>query len=271
MKIKSTLFILTLFGFMTFLMSHSGGRATSQGEGNTGAPGDDAKTCATCHSGGDFGASIAITLTDADGNEVSDYIAGQTYTVAATVNTTSNANGYGLQMVGLVDANNSNAGSLANQSTNAQIGQVGDRSYLEQAGLSALNEFSAEWTAPASGSGSVTFYAAGQAANGNGQTGGDDATQASFQFGENVVESTVEFNTVDLEISPNPIRDITTITFDEMVNGKMNIYSTNGQVLISKSINTQSINLDLSTFNTGTYVLTIETEEGITSRQIVKL
>lgn len=267
---KFTIVALGLL-MMTFLMSHSGGRAAQHGEGNTGAPGDDAKTCATCHTGGNFGADIVISLTDSDGNEVDSYIGGETYTVAATFSTTTDPGGYGLQMVGLVDTDESNAGTFANQSANAQISSVGSRFYVEQAGLSLENVFSADWTAPEEGAGPVTFYAAGHAANGNGGNSGDQALNVAFNFTENIVESTVEFNTVDLEIYPNPVRDITNISFDEVVKGQMSIYDVNGKVLMNQSIQTNSISLDLSTFASGTYMLNIQTEEGITARQILKM
>ncbi len=252
-------------------MSHSGGRATQFDAANTGAPGDNALTCGTCHNGGSFGTSIEISLIDSDGNTVSDYIAGQTYTVTATINTTSNPNGYGLQMVGLIDNGNTNAGTLANQSINAQLADLNSRTYLEQAGLSAQNQFSAEWTAPNTGSGSVTFYAAGHAANGNGQSGGDDSAQTSTSFSENIVESTIEFNTVSIEINPNPIRDITNIKFDEIVEGQMSIYNSTGQVMLSNSVFAETVSIDMTEYSTGVYYLTIETDKGITTRQLIKL
>ncbi len=273
MKLKFTSISIFLFVLMTLMMSHSGGRATQFGEGNTGAPGDDAKVCSTCHNGGDFGTDIQITLSDPEGTEVTEYLAGKTYTVTATISTTTAPGGYGLQMVGLTDIDDNNAGSLLNPSANAQLAEVAGRSYLEQAGLSSSNVFTAEWTAPAEGSGSVTFYAAGHAANGNGQSSGDQASQTSVAFGENVVESTVDFENDLFTISPNPVLDFTTISLDRVVNGTVNIFSATGQIVLTTAINSDSQIVNLTDFAKGTYVVSIRNNENtvVSTQQLIKL
>lgn len=273
MKFKFTTLSICLFALMALLMSHSGGRATQFNEGNTGAPGDDNKTCATCHNGGEFGADIGITLTDLDGTEVTQYQAGKTYTVTATISTTSAPGGYGLQMVGLINSDESNAGSMANASTNAQLADLNGRSYLEQAGLSGPNVFTAEWTAPAVGSGAVTFYAAGHAANGNGNSGGDQATSTSVEFGENVVESTKDYIENLFTVSPNPVQDYTTIILDENVNGNISVYSSTGQLVFESAINTSEFVLNLSDFSTGNYLVSIfnSNNNSVSTKQLIKL
>ncbi len=273
MKLKFTYVIFLFAGVMTFMMSHSGGRAAQFNEGNTGAPGDDSKTCGTCHSGGAFGADIVISLVDQDGNEVTAYQGGQTYTVNATINTTVGPGGYGLQMVGLVNSDNSNAGAFANPSTNAQLSVAGARTYLEQAGLSAMNVFSTEWTAPSAGAGSVTFYAAGHAADGNGQTTGDQAVTASFEFEESIVESTIDLKRADFTISPNPVLDRTTIQFESFIEGTLYLSNAAGQYILTQDINGTQHFLDVSSIIPGTYSLSVmdKNNQKVYSKQLIKI
>ena len=273
MKVRFTIISLCFLTIMTIAMSHSGGRATQFSEGNTGAPGDDNKTCATCHSGGSFGTDIAITLQDAEGNDVTDYVGGATYTVTATINTTTAPGGYGLQMVGLINSSENNAGEMASASSNAQLAVVNGRTYLEQAGLSAINTFEAEWTAPTEGSGAVTFYATGHAANGNGQSSGDEAQSVSMEFGENIIESTVDFENDLFTISPNPVADFTTISLDRIVNGTLNVYSGNGQVIFTSDINSNEVVVNLTNYPQGTYLVSIANKENIvvSTKQLIKL
>lgn len=273
MKLKLTLFTFLLFGLSVVMMSHAGGRAKQHQQGNTGAPGDNNLVCSTCHQGGNFGASIEIRMTDSDGNEVTEYEAGNTYTISAMVNTTTAPVGYGLQMVGLINASEENAGSFSTPSTNAQLVDLADRIYLEQAGLSASNTFTTEWTAPDSGSGSVTFYAAGHAANGNGQSSGDQATTGSAEFGENVVESTVDYDANLFSVNPNPVQDFTLISLDKEIKGTYSIISNSGQLVTSKEIPSTQFNIDMTTFNAGIYTLILSNETGniVSSQQIIKM
>jgi len=264
--------MLCCLSAMTIMMSHSGGRGTQFNEGNTGAPGDDNKTCATCHNGGNFGTDIQITLKDVDGNQVSEYKGGETYTVSAVINTSTNPAGYGLQMVAIDNVNEANAGALSDPSGNAQIANTNNRMYLEQAGLSSVSEFSATWEAP-TGAGAVTFYATGHAADGNGQSSGDEAQSVSMEFGENVVESTVEFKDNLFSINPNPVSNFTTITLDRTIDAVVNIHSASGQVLLSNTIQSKELTVDLTDFPQGTYSVTVTDSESkiVSTKQLIKI
>lgn len=159
-------------GGFILLQGFSSGPASSNRDVTGGPFGSN--NCSMCHSGGNFTSSLAAVVTDASGATVTEYIAGQTYTVTFTVNATG-ASGYGMQMVSL-DASNNQAGTLSNTSSNAKVTSLNGRQYLEHNRRSSSNTFTAEWTAPAAGTGSVTIYASGMAVNANGGTSGDDPT-----------------------------------------------------------------------------------------------
>lgn len=93
------------------------------------------------------------------------------------------------------------------------------------------------WTAPVSGSGSVTFEFAGNAANGNGSTGGDYIYVSSTTVTEivNSVKNDVTLNKTFELISayPNPFNPTTTLRVKAPVSGlsTLAVYNMSGQLV----------------------------------------
>jgi hypothetical protein len=202
-----------LFGAF-ILLSNSSGRALIANEGNTGAPGDNApngRTCQSCHNGAGIQVTLDIEVEDATGNIISEYTPGEVYTARVIVNTAvGNPQQYGFQMVSEVDADNSATNSWLNPASNVQVASTtAGRSYAEHKGASSSNIFEVQWEAPAPGTGSVTFYAAGNGVNGNGTSSGDGAATTSFSLSEGTVNSTAATQRVEpsLSIFPNPALD----------------------------------------------------------------
>ena len=157
MKLK---FIYTFFGLAAFVlitMSNSSGRANAGNAGATTAPGEGT-VCTVCHAGGGFGTSVDVKLKDkASGAEVTEYMPGVTYDVEVSIGTSTAPAGYGFQVLALKDTDNSSISSWANAATaNTQVTDAGGRQYFEHSGIASDNVLEAEWTAPASGSGTVT-------------------------------------------------------------------------------------------------------------------
>lgn len=182
MKIR-LLFSLFAIAFAAFLMSNSGGRASSANDGNTGAPGETGTTCGTCHNGASFNISESLNITDAGGNAITSYLPGETYNVSLVINATGGTpGGYAFQLTSLA-SNNTDVGAWQNLASNVKsaiASNIGGRTYLEHnGGISASNTFSMEWVAPASGTGDVSFYFAGNAVNGTGSTAGDKGSTGS--------------------------------------------------------------------------------------------
>jgi hypothetical protein len=138
--------------------------------GSTGAPGE--VTCANCHFDGTAGAQFTITAPP-------NYTPGQTYQITVRhVNTDQSRQRWGFQLTAL--AGTSMAGSFANLSpTLTQIAQGAGRDYIQHTNLGTFAgqmngaQWVFNWTAPATNVGAVTFYAAGNQANGDGTAGGD--------------------------------------------------------------------------------------------------
>jgi hypothetical protein len=192
--------------------ANSNGRAFSANQGNTGAPGEAGGTCGSCHGGGAFGpVSGSLAVTDAGGDPVAAWEAGETYDLTLTVAASGNPAGYGFQLTAL-DGTAQEAGTLAAGSANTRVataGLVDDRVYAEHAGASATNAFTVAWTAPTAGTGTVTFHFCGNAVNGNGASSADNAMPASsFSLPEaGAPTGLASLWPSDLGVYPNPVRD----------------------------------------------------------------
>lgn len=190
MKKHHYLYTTFLLAFIYIVLSsNSGGPATVGNNDYTGAP--SAGLCGNCHSGGSFGQVTLNIQVFQQGTTtpVSGYIGGTTYDVRVTVNKSAgNPAGYGFQLTCLSTPGNQPAGTYSNLATNVKqktitSGTFNGRRYVEQSGVTNNNQFNFRWTAPASGTGTVRFYSAGNAVNG-GSSSGDNSGSTTLTLNE---------------------------------------------------------------------------------------
>jgi hypothetical protein len=163
-------FFLSSHSDGVFGVNYSGGPANS-GLDRTGGPLSGGNSCGQCHSGGGGSTSIAFELIDSNNVVVTSYIPGASYTVKHQVTSSSIIKGF--QSVALL-ASNAQAGTFTTVlSTQSHISPLAGKQYIEHVGSSSTGLFQFKWTAPAIGSGNVTFYSCGNGVNGNGGTSGD--------------------------------------------------------------------------------------------------
>ena len=152
--------------------------------GLAGVPGED--DCSQCHGGTGGAGKLTIALS-AGGTT---YIAGQTVKVKVTLED-PNALRWGFQLTARrTGSTGSGAGKLATADTNTQVESVGGVDFISHSSAgtfrttrnSASWEF--DWTAPSAGTGGVTFYSAGNAANNNGLPTGDRIYKGSLALTE---------------------------------------------------------------------------------------
>jgi len=142
------------------------------------APGEG--ICTECHVGSvlnDGVGSVVIT------NVPAPYMPGQVYPITVTVERTAKSR-WGFELTVLKDSDNTIAGALANTTAFTGTQSFNGRSYMSHTTNNigsdgtfqgqASGVWTFNWTAPVAGAGTVTFYAAGNAANGNGNQLGDN-------------------------------------------------------------------------------------------------
>ncbi|MDQ1524586.1 MAG: hypothetical protein QOE47_2510, partial [Pyrinomonadaceae bacterium] len=171
--------------------------------GYTRAPGEEPDACRECHLPQDSGAgSMRI-------NVPPTYQPGKTYQVSVVhTNADPTRRRWGFQLTVLDDTNHkAGALSAAGDGLTQALGNQGpfpSRQYIEHTSLGTFDNqtggatWTFLWTAPSEDVGPVTFYAAGNHANGNGNSDGDEiyftfATSAPTAFGDfsiNVTPST---------------------------------------------------------------------------------
>ena len=248
-------------------MSNQGGRGSTSGPATT-APGESGQTCGQsgCHNGGAFDVAPEIELTDAAGDVVLGYVPGETYTVSLKINHSGLPAGYGFQMVCLTDADNTGVNTFSNFVGDIDDIMLLDRQYVEQKSRLPVDLIPLTWTAPEFGTGDVTFYAAANAVNGNGNSGGDGAGITSTTIVEGGPLSSSDIPSLaDISISPNPTADYINIASSESIVA-VNIYNTQGQKIISET--TDRINV--SDLRTGLYIAKVVTGSGEVTRTFVK-
>lgn len=255
---KKTYLLFSIIVISVSLISFSSGISKR----SAGAPGDtDSCGQGGCHAAGNYDPSISILLLDSDSTEVTDYIAGNEYTISVNITSPNTVPplGYGFQLVCLDDmeAAVNNYGELP-QAVRSFVD--GDREYVVQAARLPVGVIEIPWTAPEVGA--VTFYAGGAAVNGNGNPQMDGATEGSSTFSRNTSSS----NTLrdDLfTVYPNPTADFIIVESDEEI--ETEILSITGQTL---DIQTGK-KIDLSEYPAGVLVVKATDEKGQSQSSLI--
>jgi hypothetical protein len=205
---------IVVIAILSILYANSGGRASTMGQGNTGAPGDETflgvpRTCQSCHNSTAIQVTLDIEFMDTLGMSLEFYRPGENYLVRVRINPeVGEPRAYGFQMVSLMDRDTSDVASWNDVAENVKIAMAfNGRFYAEHAGPSESNEFLVGWQAPEEGSGSVTFYSAGNGVNRNGDNSGDGAAVSTLTVQEEVSTSAAEILSGRSGIYPNPASD----------------------------------------------------------------
>ncbi len=149
---KKLLLLISAIMIVVAMSAYESFYPTGAPAGYTGSPGDG-HNCTSCH-GGTASTSPGWITSDIPG---SGYVPGETYQITATNSLTGDGKKYGFE-VSPQNASGTLLGTLA-AGTGSQL--VGGGKYVTHS-LATLttNSWTFSWTAPAAGTGSVTFYGA---------------------------------------------------------------------------------------------------------------
>lgn len=217
--------------------------------GVTGSPGDGSN-CAQCHGGTATTASGWITSNIPSGG----YVPGQTYQITAT-NSQAGSGQYGFE-ISPQNAAGTKLGTLA-AGTNSQMLSSGK--YVTHTNASTtIKVWTFPWTAPASGSGNVTFYGA-FARNYPGST-----VLSTLAVAEQTNTGISETAASSALISPNPGNGHFNITIPESMrssSGTLQILNTAGKSVYSTkylSANSSDLHVDVSNAPSGVYFMILQ-------------
>jgi len=245
---RKKLLILTFFVsftsiFVGSIYNNAHTDPTGSPNARTGSPGDGGNTCAIsgCHTGITVTTKADIITSDIP---VDGYTPGTKYTITATSNSTSNRNTFGFQI-----SPQSSTGLLRGtmaliNSTQTQL--TGGSKYIthKQAGITGTGgkkTWTFFWTAPAAGTGAVTFYGCFNNSNGDGSSNGDSIIKSTYTVQEKISIgiNKDELANIGISIFPNPvynhiyIKNENNVKFDKVeildLSGKL-VYQSEGTV-----------------------------------------
>ncbi len=235
-------------------------------------------TCSECHSGGPNTIQPGwITSTI----PASGYVPGALYTITATA-TYAGRSMFGFEISPENSAGVKKGTLIVTNSTTTQTISTGKYITHKQAGItgtSGSHTWSFNWTAPAVGTGTVTFYGAFLCANSSNNENGDMTYKSTLVATEDITTGLNE-NLVGIggvSVFPNPAFDQLNVNYSMSRNGMVEItlYDLQGRIiapLLSDSKTPGSYNdllkLPLS-LNDGVYFLEIATETSKVTKKIL--
>ena len=232
----------------------------------TGAPGETSCASSGCHAGVATQNSSFVTI-DVGGG-LTSYQAGQTYQI--TVSNSDTGSKYGFQMVAL-DASNNSVGTFigdAAQHTNVATSSSNGRTYVRHFNAHTAPVYTFQWTAPATNVGTITFYIASNAANGNGMGTGDKIhlKATTLDFSTAIGETpAAQSKASQLLAYPNPATDnAVSLAFrlSEAQDLRLEIYDMSGKLMNQQDLGlhepgsqTTELDLDRSQYSAGNYMV----------------
>lgn len=256
-------------GFIIFSADVKQGHSDDTGapNANTGSPTDGA-TCtqSSCHDDGSASAGGSIT----SNIPVNGYIPGQTYTITASaIDPNGNAVKFGFQ-VSPQAANGTQLGTMVvTNATTTKLTSGGKYITHKLAGTgngtNGTRAWSFDWTAPAAGTGSVTFYGAFNVSNNNSARTGDKIYNTTLVVPEGTVGINEDLALTGVAIYPNPSNG----NFNVAVNNatgvvETNVFSAEGKLVYSQThqnigMGKQNISLNLnSKLDAGIYFIAVK-------------
>lgn len=266
---KKHLLITAIAGLIYVTVSSFSGGAFSNGQGNLTGGAGSSGTCANCHTGGTGGTTgsieVRIKSQGASSATVDKYQPGEVYLVTLK-GTNASLSRFGYQ---LVAQNSSNAltGSFANAPSGSQLlssNQVAEQSSAIMQNGSGEFEVTLDWTAPSTGTGSVTFSGIINAVNGaTGNQGDDPSSNISKTLTEIPASVAKVTNATVFKAYPNPVTDKLTLDLTLAKPGVYNVrvLNTNGAIVANQDVtikpNGYNAQLDAGSWSTGIHFVQI--------------
>jgi len=251
-KLYNAMLVLSVPALFLFLTSEVMYPTGSPG-GRTGSPGDNGANCTGCHSGTPTTVDLWIYSPEL---LVSGYYPDQEYNVLV-YGLDENANKFGFEAtvedlsgnkIGTITPDAFGWTQLANNNKSITHTALGTTPVLDTGTYWIFT-----WLSPPESVGTIKFYAAVNAANGDNTNSGDHiylssfaATPATGISGQGVEAAPA--------IYPNPSTGIINIHAAKTENDNLEIFNRNGQLVYSKNMEQGDHRIDLSHLKKGIYI-----------------
>lgn len=244
-------YLILIIPLALILLAMSGG---SPG-GRSGSPGDSNINCTACHTGTPQQVSGWISADI----PTEGYLPGQAYTVTLTA-TDASALRFGFELTAEnSDGDKIGTFTITNETETQLVNSNNAVTHTNQGFTPSDNSksWSFEWTAPEDPEASIFFYAAVNAADGNGNTAGDLIYLTHEEY--NVNTTSVDLNAGNkFNIYPNPSQNNINISLSEIdLNTEIKVYNSSGQLILVTKAESLVTNIDVSAFSKGVYYVRI--------------
>ncbi len=237
----------------------------------TGAPGEQTCSAAGCHNTpvNSGNGSLDISFSGGDVFE-----ADVTYDMTVLVNDSGNK--FGFEMIALDENGNSIGNFDSNGDPNIAVRTVSTKQYIHHKSAPSSNTFNFKWTAPSENVGSVTFYASGNAANGNGSNSGDKIYTNNFSTLFTGIEK-YSAEKLSLKTFPNPATNYFNIGYQLPQTELMTIsaYDVSGRLVKvlfegAENAGAQQHRFDLeeNELTAGVYLILLQSETFVSSTKL---
>lgn len=248
------LFTLIISMFVIIFMTSNQGlsHSTAAPFGNTGSPGDGgpSATCARlgCHAT-TVNTGPGILNIDLSDIPSSGWAPGETYAISVHL-TEGTKMTYGFELT-VEDSIGNKKGSFTGNSTVV----VANQFWPTHHNTSATGNWTFGWTAPTDNSQKLIFYASGNAANGNGNSTGDNIYTTSLSVERDLFAGLPDMDAKNkIKIKGNPAHEV--LITEAPAGTLLRIYSMNGQLLqYYKHKSTREV-VNISQLQDGVYLLT---------------
>jgi hypothetical protein len=254
MKTKITFLSIAIFGILAAFNVQVQSTSTGAPAGRTGSPADGA-TCFTagCH----MGAPVAESGLISSNIPSSGYVPGTTYQITGSISGSGNK---GFQ-ISPQATNGTYLGTLSATTGN----KIVSTKYITHS--SAVNQATAtwtfNWTAPAAGTGDVTFYGAFAATRNTTRT-------STLTISENTSVNVTELKANDFIVYPQPAGNRFTIQANQGI-GQIEIFDLTGKLVYKENgMNQNILNIRVEdNLKRGFYILRLQTGIKIITKKIV--
>ncbi len=225
--------------------------STGSPGGRTGSPFHGSNCSVGCHVGTSRIATGWIT-TDIPSAGI---VGGNTYTITLTASSTT-SNKFGFELTAESAASGKEGTFTITNSNETQLTPSGTVTHTGTGTTGTNNQkiWSVDWTAPSSMPSDITFYAAVNAANGDGATSGDVIYLSTNQATVAPVGSEELEDDNNLSFYPNPAKN--TLYFSEKLNS-VRVFDLNGKLVRQAA---EVSDLNLSDLNEGIYLVQLDQE-----------
>jgi len=255
--------LLTVLAIPSILLlySYSGGSPGSR----TNSP-LDGENCTLCHSDSD---AESVDFWISSNIPFQGYTPGETYTITAT-GSHENVVKFGFEITAESDSDKVGAFALTDEertqftNDNSAVTHTSDGNTPD----GDVNSWQMDWTAPEEGVGEITFYAAFNAANGNGTTSGDQIYTSTLlvnQFGVGVGENALSEK---VTLYPNPATSYVNMNVPD--HSSIQVMNSMGQKVFELDDVSNTAKLDVSNYDNGIYFVRVNHEGLSTTKRILK-